>query len=373
MPRSTIVRAALAALLALSVAACDGIATPSDGTAGELGPVCQGDLVLDAPFYDPTEPGPHPLVLLDERGGPHAWTDAMPADWAPINPSEAELVACAGEQQLIALQPCTVDGVSVERSRALVPVDVRQAATGLLEQSFTLADEPPGCDALPAGDLVRVEGAVDATELVAALTAFVYPGTALRPGETPTPAPTPAPTPRRLELSVALKAGEISIEVRGDGLELLELTISSEVDEELEIVVRPATRFAPAAAGTQTMVVIEEATFVLEPKLEIDVELEVACAEMNDATPTADDSFGLMTKPPPEDLVRLLTLPSFAAETFRVKQFAIWTITDNPSRSRFVGLRSPDASGGPTNAEIGRIRALFKEAGILLDRYRATA
>lgn len=36
---ATIVRAALAAVLALSLAACDEIATPSDGTAGELGPV----------------------------------------------------------------------------------------------------------------------------------------------------------------------------------------------------------------------------------------------------------------------------------------------------------------------------------------------
>lgn len=296
----------------------------------------------------------------------------MPADWAPIDPSGAELVACVGEQQLIALQPCAVDGVSVERSRAFLPVEVCQAATGLLEQSFTLEGEPPACDSLAGGGPASVEGTVETADLVGALVAFVYPGTALRPGETPTPVPTPVPTPRRLELSVALKEGGISIEVRGNGLERLELTISSEVEEELDIVVRPATRFAPAAAGTQTMVVIEEATFVLEPKLEIEVELEVACAEMNDATPTADDSCRLMTKAPPNDLVRLLTLPSFGAETFRVKQFAIWTITDNPSRSRFVGLRSLDMSGGPTNAEIGRIRALFTEAGIPLDRYRAT-
>ena len=53
------------------------------------------------------------------------------------------------------------------------------------------------------------------------------------------------------------------------------------------------------------------------------------------------------------------------------QQLAIWTITDNPTRDGYVGLGYFGVGSGPSNAEIKEIKALFRAAGIDLDKYRA--
>jgi hypothetical protein len=72
-----------------------------------------------------------------------------------------------------------------------------------------------------------------------------------------------------------------------------------------------------------------------------------------------------------EDLLKLLGLSDFQDETFRVQQFAIWTITDNPARDGYVGLGRFVYGTGPEDEEIERIRILFERAGISIDKYRA--
>jgi hypothetical protein len=75
---------------------------------------------------------------------------------------------------------------------------------------------------------------------------------------------------------------------------------------------------------------------------------------------------------PHEDLIRLLTEPSFSGQEFRVQQFAIWTITDNPGRYGYVGLSRFGISGtGPSDEEMELIRQLFTSAGIPLEHYQA--
>lgn len=168
-----------------------------------------------------------------------------------------------------------------------------------------------------------------------------------------------------------MAADKISITLRGQSLQGLELTLESKIDTSIRVVVNPATMFVPRASGTQTMVVIEKAVITLEPEMELQVELDVACAQMHDETPTSKDGFRIASKSSPADLVKLLRLPAFGDESFRVKQFAIWTITDNPTKAGYVGLVSSDFSGGPTSGELDRIAALFAEAGIPAGHYRA--
>lgn len=182
---------------------------------------------------------------------------------------------------------------------------------------------------------------------------------------------TPTPAPPAIELSAAVAADKISITLRGQSLQGLELTLESKIDTSIRVVVNPATMFVPRASGTQTMVVIEKAVITLEPEMELQVELDVACAQMHDETPTSKDGFRIASKSSPADLVKLLRLPAFGDESFRVKQFAIWTITDNPTKAGYVGLVSSDFSGGPTSGELDRIAALFAEAGIPAGHYRA--
>ena len=184
--------------------------------------------------------------------------------------------------------------------------------------------------------------------------------------------PTASPVPPAIELSAAISADKIAITLRGESLQGLELTVESKIDTAIRVVVNPATVFVPRASGTQAMVVIEKEVVTLEPEAKVEVELEVACAEMHDETPTSEDGFRLASTRPPSDLVKLLKLPSFGDEDFRIQQFAVWTITDNPSRTGYVGLSSSDGSGGqPTSAELGRVAALFADAGIPAGHYRA--
>jgi hypothetical protein len=309
--------------------------------------------------------GPHPVVVLDANGGEHVWTDDVPTDWIPDSVETTELVVCVGAETMEA-RPACPEAPDVERSAEVVPVRVMAAATGVEVDRFELTGGRP-TDA-PGGE-ASANGIVGIGDFMAALAAYVYPGSALRPGETPA---TPEPTPRTIELTAAIEEGAITIKVRGDGLQAIDLTITPSIEDDMEIVVEPGTRFAPGAAGTQVMVVSEEARIEVRGGFEVDWELDVACGEMNDATPTADDGFTLVLEEPPQDLVNLLNAAAFLEESFRVQQFAIWTITDNPAPGAFMGLSSPSASGGPSAGEITRIKVLFDAAGIPLGSYRAT-
>ena len=183
--------------------------------------------------------------------------------------------------------------------------------------------------------------------------------------------PSPSPPPPAFELSAAVEDGKIAVTLRGESLQGLELTLESQIDTDIRVVVNPATMFVPRASGTQAMVVIEKEVVTLEAEAKVEVELEVACAEMHDDTPTSKDGFRIAADRAPSALVRLLRLPAFADEPFRVKQFAIWTITDNPTRSGYVGLSSVETSGGPSDSELDRIAELFAEAAIPAGHYRA--
>ena len=99
--------------------------------------------------------------------------------------------------------------------------------------------------------------------------------------------------------------------------------------------------------------------------------LSVACANMELDAPEESDNFTVSTAPVPEDLIKLLNLPGFLEEPFRVQQFAIWTITDNPPRGGYVGLGYFGVGSGPSDEEMQSIRALFQQAGIPTERYQA--
>lgn len=185
------------------------------------------------------------------------------------------------------------------------------------------------------------------------------------------PEASPTPLPPAIELRAAISDGKVSIKLRGIGLEAVQLTLTPKIETAIRVVVNPGTMLVPRASGTQTMVVIDKAVITLEPEVSVEAELEVACAQMHDAMPETSDSFRVSSSRAPSDLLKLLRLPAFAGEDFRVKQFAVWTITDNPSRSGYVGLSSWVESGGPTKAEFARIAELFDQAGIAAGHYRA--
>ena len=179
--------------------------------------------------------------------------------------------------------------------------------------------------------------------------------------------------PPPLELRSAVAAGKVVVSGRGINLQRLEITLASQVAQPLELVIEPATVFRPGAAATQPMTTLAAQVVTLAPMESKTLTLDVACASMHLDQPSSSDQFGLDTTPSSTALLALLKVPDFAGQTFRVRQFAIWTITDNPTRTGYVGLGSFGIGSGPSDEEIAVIKQLFVKAGLDPSGYLALA
>lgn len=189
----------------------------------------------------------------------------------------------------------------------------------------------------------------------------------------PTPRP-PAPPPAAtaVELGPALAQALAQATITGQGLERLDLVLESLSEQPLEISIPAGTIFLAQTGGTQNMVVRRPRSVELPTRgSKESLTLSVACASMELDAPEESDHFAVNMAPAPEDLVKLLNLPAFLEQPFRVQQFAIWTITDNPPRGGYVGLGYYGVGSGPSDEEMQSIRALFQQAGIPTDRYQA--
>jgi len=164
-----------------------------------------------------------------------------------------------------------------------------------------------------------------------------------------------------------------------DNLEEMEVTLKSKSNDPLEVTIEPGTMFLSQSAGVQNMVVTEKKIIYLDSSdddLDSFVDfvsdiIDVACACMELDMPQGTDEFTISTTPTEEVLGKLLNLPGFGDETFRIKQFAIWTITDNPPRDEYVGIGYYGFGTGPNDEEMSTIKALFESAGITTSKYQA--
>jgi hypothetical protein len=168
------------------------------------------------------------------------------------------------------------------------------------------------------------------------------------------------------------KAEMVNISIQGNGLEQLDISLESNLDISIMVSIVPGTLFETISSSVQTMVARELREIILEPHAVVDIELEVACASMHLNTPGPGDSFTAVWPPTIPDLSKLVSSESFIEEeNFRVQQFAIWVITDNPPSGNFVGLGSVGTGSGPSEDEMDQIRQLFLQAGVSMEEYRA--
>jgi hypothetical protein len=102
-------------------------------------------------------------------------------------------------------------------------------------------------------------------------------------------------------------------------------------------------------------------------------DVPVACAEMRRDQPGESDTFDIRTSRASGDLARLLNEPEFGDHQFRVQQFAVWTITNDPLRRNYTPLGSTLSvfGTGPTDDEFNAIRDLLEAADIEPSDYRA--
>ncbi|MEP7378549.1 MAG: hypothetical protein ABI725_03205 [Chloroflexota bacterium] len=388
----------IAALFGLSVVLAGCEAQPPQppqptldlGVALALAPACSGQAVSGAGAVDSSGTVANHLVLLNSDGTTSDKGWWLPNEWAPRTLADAELVACwQTEPARTVLEVCPYIGSDITRYALSRDMTVFAALSGATVADFTITAQPRSCSPTENADLTELEGFIEPALVVAHLATLIDRGRFVDPDPqgrfdpdwTPGPDWTSAPRTtdeptepiREAELRQALADGLVSVTGTGDGLQSLDLSLTSEVDFDLDVTIEVGTQLEPRVRGTQLMVVLEELTVSLAANATADVTLEVACAEMHQDQPTGDDTFHVVDAPPQADLIRLLQIPDFREESGRVQQFAVWTATNNPGRNGYVGLTSGfDIFGtGPNDDEIDAVRTLFNTAGIDTDKYRA--
>lgn len=177
----------------------------------------------------------------------------------------------------------------------------------------------------------------------------------------------------KIELRSGVKKGLLQVRsVRGDGFSALYGTLECRSNSPIVVAIEPGTRFHPQSAAEPEMVVTAQRIEPMQPGESMGISLHVAAVNMGKAVPGDGSVFELSDVSAPGDLVKLLQLPELAGSG--VKQFAIWTITENPEREGYAGIPvygAPDRK--PAKQDFEAIRDLFQMAGIALADYRALA
>jgi hypothetical protein len=175
-----------------------------------------------------------------------------------------------------------------------------------------------------------------------------------------------------LELAEAAARGLVQFAVTGNDLANIKLTLESRRDDPIVVVIPAGAIFMAESANLQNMMVrTEQRVRLASPDRQASLTIPVVCVNMERQVPVASDRLRLSTAAAGGDLIKLVRLPDFQSQSFRIQQFAIWTITDNPARTEYVGISSFGVGSGPNDQEIQSIRSLFNQAGIESGKYRA--
>lgn len=180
---------------------------------------------------------------------------------------------------------------------------------------------------------------------------------------------------KRVTLQEAVKDGLVVATIYGGGLSQINISIKPKLetnDENLEIEIPAGTLFISGTEGVQNMVVRRREVVYLNPESEIDIslELEVSCANMELKMPDFSDGFTVSMEPVNEDLVKLLSMEDFRFNDTILQQFAVWTITENPMFTwDYTGITQGSYTTTVTESDVEWLRGLFLHAGIDPDNY----
>lgn len=359
---------------------------PAAEVTATLAPACVGVAVPTAGLVDNSGARLNHLVVLDQGGREHAWTGYPPVAWRPPTVEDAEYVACVtNEETRTVIETCNyMNGSPITRYRASRDVSLVEARTGVVVLSYIASDDARECHQTEDKSLTELSGAVSWGRIEADLVAYVDPGgiaTEPSPGQDVRPTVRPSPTtaavptagPPSVLLSDAIDQSLIEATLSGDGLQHLSIDTESLSTDDLTVTIPAGTYFDPRRDGTQSMVALIDQEFGLAAGESATWEVDVACAEMRRDQPTDSDRMTIRQGSATGDLADLLALPAFADQSFRVQQFAVWTLTNNPTRNNYMGLGTAFSvyGSGPDKEEFAAIRDLFEQAGINPRDYRA--
>jgi hypothetical protein len=175
-----------------------------------------------------------------------------------------------------------------------------------------------------------------------------------------------------VDFLTAVENNDVEAEIVGAGLMELTVTLKSRREGPLQVELLPGTLFQPDDPSIQRMVVRESVRFILlEPGMPSARTVPAACANMSKGTPGEKDRFRPTAARLSAELQRLTSLPDYTQAGFRVQQFAVWTVTDNPTRKGYTGIGMFLSGSGPDEEEFSKIRALLEKAGLEPTEYQA--
>lgn len=228
----------------------------------------------------------------------------------------------------------------------------------------------PDAEETPATTQTPVE--TERPQLPIRTTPSITGGEELKEGEEPEEEEGPL-IPVEVELIKAQSEGDIEVAASSAGsLVSFKLFIISQSDDLLDVAILPGTIFESQAASIQSMVVTTKRMLSVEPHGRVGP-ISIDAVSINMQLDVADESDSLIVgmTPATGNIMKLLNLDHFQDESSRVRQFAIWTITDNPGRSEYVGIGPFGMGTGPNTEEIAKIKVLFEKAGISIAKYKA--
>jgi hypothetical protein len=200
--------------------------------------------------------------------------------------------------------------------------------------------------------------------------------------EAPPPVVSPAPAgpPRRKVIYDVPDREPVLITAHGIDLTEIEVEMEATADiEPLEVVIPPGAMFNHFSGEAQSMMAAEERSVVLRSRGDKQsVVVPAVCITMHRRVPTGPDSLEFFRLPDQSDIGKLVRSPAFGNADSRVRQFATWTVSDDPAPGEYVGIGSalsiPGLAGAyPSDEEMRNVRALLQAAGIDLQRYKTTA
>lgn len=179
------------------------------------------------------------------------------------------------------------------------------------------------------------------------------------------------PSIKTIGLLQAVRGRVVQTSAIGAGLASIRLSIETLHSTPMIVAIEPGTLFRARSKKTQNMVSRSSKLVFMEPhRGAIELTVSAACANMNLKTPTSDDRFDVADDLTSDNMARLLSSKAFKSSAFRVQQFAIWTLTDNPGRGGYVGIGAIVGTG-PSKTELESIKLLFAQAGLNPSRFQA--
>jgi hypothetical protein len=146
--------------------------------------VCTGRGVPAAASYSSS--GGNHIVLLDQDGGDHAWTDIAPAEWRPVAIGDLELVACIDATEHVTRQDvCDSNGITVDRIWVERDAQVIDAHSASVVTHISMTAAPPACEINDEIATLELRGDVGWPLILSHLRGLVMNGVFVDPDPTP--------------------------------------------------------------------------------------------------------------------------------------------------------------------------------------------